>query len=65
MDSEKQKEKQRKANHKHYDKNREKLIANLCKKVTCECGKETALANLSRHRKNSLHRKKMEKLKDL
>lgn len=56
------KERQRKNNHTFYNKHREDIIANLCKKVTCECGKETALANLSRHRKNHLHINRMLKL---
>jgi hypothetical protein len=64
MNIEAQREYQRIQNHKHYEKNKENLIANLCKKVKCECGVEMALANLSRHKKNSIHRKKME-LKDL
>jgi hypothetical protein len=59
MDLEKRRENQRKANHKHYEKNKEKLIENLKTKVVCECGMEMALANLSRHRKNSRHAKKM------
>ena len=65
MDLEKRRENQRKANHKHYDKNKEKLIANLCHKVICECGMEMSLANLYRHKKNSRHAKKMEELKKL
>jgi DNA topoisomerase IB len=37
----------------------------MCEKIQCECGFETARANLSRHRKSHIHQRMMQILENL
>lgn len=41
---------------------KEKHLKRMNEKIICECGFETARANLYRHRKSHLHIEKMEKI---
>lgn len=46
-------------NKKYYETHKEKMVASLIKLVVCECGFETSICNLKRHKKNSRHAKRM------
>ena len=39
----------------YYDKNKEKIVANLLKKVKCECGSEVSYCYMSKHKKSGTH----------
>ena len=42
-------------NDKYYNKNKDKIIAHLMRKVLCPCGCVQTYCNLSRHKKTQLH----------
>jgi hypothetical protein len=39
----------------YYDNNKDKLVANLLKKVKCECGSEVSYAYMHKHKKSGTH----------
>ena len=46
-------------NRTYYNKHREKIIANLLRKVTCECGCIISYANLKKHQQSGNHFKNL------
>lgn len=53
----------KKINKRYYDKHRDKIIKNLCKKVKCEaCNITLMISNKSKHNKTMKHKKNLIKL---
>lgn len=58
------KEERSEYNRKYYEKNKDKILENLSKKVKCPCGKTVTYGCYEKHLLSNLHNKRM-KLKDL
>ena len=44
-------------NKEYYKRNRDKLIAQICTPIVCECGFKTSINHLKRHQESNRHKK--------